>query len=106
MTTKTPKIPPGCPYFIRKGDELFKVPAMLKGHTEVCIGMSDPPQLWRPVIAAVARCAWLEIAEPFKIDWYPTQGGMTAIHPDGRTWAEAMTNADAWAKWGRGESFS
>lgn len=70
--------------------------------------------LLKDIIAALARCAWLDEAERLARDSQhaPIKEGriypnLTGISHDnmGRRIA-AMNNAEAWAKWGRGEKWS
>ena len=84
-----PPIPPNCPNFKRHG-ELFILQPARCDHTHVCVGTEDPPSAWIPVIAAVARCFWMDEAERLNTRCIAYQ---------------AHENAKAWAKWGKGEAW-
>ncbi len=62
--TSHPPIPPNSDYFVKvgNGDYLFQVNPKLSVHTRVSIAVYDTPECWRPIIAAVARCAWMDEA--------------------------------------------
>ncbi len=87
MGMNHPKIPPNCPYFDKQDGypTTFDWPDTFHWEVGADIGLEN-----RLVIAAVARCAWvdeykhrMEIQE--KID------------------VECLDNAEQWSKWGKGE---
>lgn len=101
-----PLIPPDCRYFT---GEFFDPPPTSQwdegsGHPAI---MTTAPialnpedglvlDMWRPVIAAVARCAWLDEAEK-----YPDKFMKYGDHPHNENKRqEALFRADEWKKWG------
>ena len=100
-----PPIPPNCPYFeripgARKLDGwLFRFQNEGMDFTLCDIeGFYDGHEDWlkanRPIIAAVARCAWLDE----ELNRMKERRRLDSLD-------ECRTNAHAWAKWGRGEDW-
>ncbi len=88
MSDKHPPIPPNCEGIIQLVDGVLML---------LMPGGSRRLTMYRPYIAAVARCAWLDegmrrCAEKDKVDG----GCLTAIRYD----AEGERNAEAWRNWG------
>ena len=98
-----PPIPPNCPLFVAGAFELFD------GDGCIFMVLLDWPlpedtvtkrqnqhelEIYRPIIAAVARCAWLDEAERLRHDkvWLSDPWDM-------RT-GRARENAEAWREWG------
>lgn len=90
-----PPIPPHCPYFCTEDDR----PGMLWFHCEnfkisnyevaCCLTIhTDELQVIRPVVAAVARCAWLDYARIIR-----TLGQADFTK-------DAALHAEAWRLWG------
>ena len=112
---KHPPIPPNCPWFDtdRDGANWFMYPGQETGmgmHEVVwldgpmCVGHHRDVILrdFRPIIAAVARCAWLDEAfgTSDKVGLCFSSKADECMR--GRA---AIRNADAWAKWARGEAW-
>lgn len=144
-----PPIPPNCPYFVwnSEDDEFdFRQPIHKPyvdggGTGSVCIGLEgkgsqydDPwrPEFygrWRPIIAAVARCAWLDEQDKRikELDMVEDHDGVLVLRGKwekcqdvfSKQWEELSAeedrrrkltyecweNAEAWAAWGRGEEW-
>jgi hypothetical protein len=71
-------------------------------------GIEDWLKANRPIIAAVARCAWLDEAgntgsSGFNICWEEPYGSAYLSEIEMERVRECIKLADAWAKWGRGE---
>lgn len=105
-----PPIPPGCPYFklADSGRWYFVFPngeAANNNYTDILLAelgfTCDVDKEQRPVIAAVARCAWLDEAE--KVEAAYDENGV--IIRTGLCNSQARKNAAAWAAWGRGEKW-
>jgi hypothetical protein len=89
-----PEVPPNCPYFYINplGRIWFQIePDTLDSYCDCPIDV-EPPDIVRPVIAAVARCAWLDVA-------YDNRAMSDCT---GRL---AEKRAGEWKKWGRGEKW-
>ena len=98
-----PPIPPNCPYF-EKGYFAFDSQNICS--QDRCFIKMDEINLhpeWRPIISAVARCAWLD--EYQKVDKkYRERIPLEPTEEQGILIAEAgmvFSNADAWAEWGK-----
>lgn len=99
-----PPIPPNCPYFgvmDESGEDAFQCSYMELWGLESPVMMDS--KFWPPIIAAVARCAWLDeeakledaldrIKAPYPEPWdsVPTWRERNAVHD----------NAEAWRVWG------
>ena len=99
-----PPIPHYCQYFIKAGSDgvWHFLPARLGNGsanlgTESVTWSVDGDFGWmRGIIAAVARCAWLD--EAAKLDMLDA-GELVEMDTD--PVGDARDNADAWAKWGK-----
>lgn len=96
-----PPIPPNAEYFrYDNGDEEW-VFCVLIGPGEIR-SLSLPTggifsRLWRPIIAAVARCAWMDEGRRRCAALDAIDGGsMTGVRHDN----ESESNAEAWREWG------
>src|SRR3990167_5127383 len=88
-----PPVPPG-PHWKRQGS-LFIVPKSRPEHTWICIGMEDPPTPWKPIIAAVARCGWVDEAVQ-QTEFFLQAGSSRQEYAD-----RCIHMAEAWACWER-----
>lgn len=104
-----PPVPPNCPYFAKDGEDwLFRAPnhwsgvVLASGVEEGLVWTDEHLNGWRPIIAAVARCAWLD--EAAKLNGYIAESGEDTSgyidHLFKR--ADMLKNAQAWREWGRG----
>ena len=57
-------------------------------------------RIWRPIIAAVARCAWLDEAYKTK-QWYDREKCSALKVEPFKALGDALQNAHAWAEWGK-----
>ena len=86
ISPKHPPIPPNCESFVSNGGLCLLIPESEDG-SEVCVSINQCDKAWRPIIAAVARCAWIDIADNDQ-------------ETEQKVYVEAMKNADAWKAWG------
>jgi hypothetical protein len=90
-----PPLPPNCGHF---REQYFLLSC---GETICLLGTAR----WRPIIAAVARCAWLDEAQALDVTHKHAFSEMRAfptIHRDEHAkYVAAIANAKAWAKWGK-----
>lgn len=120
-----PPIPPNCPHFETFRGEACFITGLLDSDLShscdfwrldgVYLGMEEYAR-FRLVIAAVARCAWLDERErrSMNVKEFEAQykGDIEALKKNGEVywlqqgwWAdEGNKNAELWARWGRGES--
>lgn len=121
MSEKHPPVPPNCPWFDtdRDGSNWFMYPGQETGmgmHEVVwldgpmCAGHHRDVVLrdFRPIIAAVARCAWLDEIErlrPAMNGESRTMAAFKGITASGKLMVKAGQNASAWVKWARGEAW-
>ncbi len=102
--TNPPPIPPNCPYFVTDEDR----PGMLWFHCKnfkisnyevaECLTIeSDELQIIRPVVAAVARCAWLD--EAYRVRRGRCLDTLVGVGQIGE-YKTAKENASAWRVWG------
>ncbi len=85
-----PPIPPGCKYFVEKTNGVDDKIYVCFQHDPFCAWpLIRADKYQRPIIAAVARCAWEDEAAKFAMD-------------DLRRY-ECQKNAEAWRIWGFGE---
>ena len=103
MTTHPP-IPPGCRNFERHGDGFLFYGGLNNAVGTICVRYPDSPHLasWRPVIAAVARCAWLDAAANALAHRAVSQDafGVHATVRSSQDLLEAIMQAEAWRAWG------
>jgi hypothetical protein len=110
-----PPIPPNCKYFEEvEGECQFHIRFSKFEYTNpdsqfiFCI-LEDAGPMERPIIAAVARCAWLDEAEKFNAEFYNLcdleDGNQEqlerGLHLDDVLIPGAYGNAKAWAEWGK-----
>ncbi len=95
-----PPIPPNCPHFEVQKNGAILFWTVLEKDLDIgdrCIpvrfSIKRDVMYWRPVIAAVARCAWLDEARKTTID------DEVAGKKIGE-WEDAVNNAEAWRAWG------
>lgn len=98
-----PPIPPGCEFFMDGG---FIAPSALFRHEHtICRieGDLDRNPRWRKLIAAVARCAWMDEAERLQelMREIKAKIGVSQFQELDDAHTRAMQNAAAWAEWGR-----
>lgn len=62
----------------------------------------DNGMYWGKIIASVARCAWIDECEKAHSDYKDGDDYKLVLN----RMDECNENADAWAKWGRGEAAS
>ncbi len=89
-----PPIPPNCEFFSRLRPQFTLV--VYQGQCcTLDIDLTQPMDCSiRLIIAAVARCAWLDMAERMNSTYDPEHGpNLTSIDT-------AVKNADAWRVWG------
>lgn len=97
-----PPIPPNCIQFQKSGNSLidsFNTPA---GYVALITIHNN--SYWRPIIAAVARCAWLD----FAMKCNKTLDSVDADTPNlemvcgdlNSAASDAFNNAEAWSVWG------
>lgn len=105
MSEKHPPVPPNCPFF-QDGRMVFPssdlYPLMRPAWR------LSAPDTMRPIIAAVARCAWLDEIErlrPAMNGESRTMAAFKGITASGKLMVKAGQNASAWAKWARGEAW-
>ena len=84
-----PPIPPNCKHFDSGVHPYF----ILDCGDEICLITTAR---WRPIVAAVARCAWLDEAERIKKEFWTKDN--VKICPE---YNDAIINSEAWAAWGK-----
>ncbi len=94
-----PPLPPNG--LLEKDSDLF-----IYGNLEpvsICMGKGEDKS-WRAVIAAVARCAWLDEAKKLQQESFAqvSKDDGYKMRQDAMT---AQDNADAWDAWGKGKEF-
>jgi len=108
-----PPIPPNCEFFVKHtspkylGNDVF----MLFGYDEVDLSADLPhhDRRMKKIIAAVARCAWLDEAHKHWKAYTVPDGYAQGVTPeDGAAWRmkvkdyrdDCWNNAEAWRVWG------
>jgi hypothetical protein len=104
---KLPPIPPNCPYFeqhANDGGEVvwWFISGYLQKTSHACGAKGDPIETYddkheRGIVAAVARCAWLDEAK--RLQMLPDYSYLSNRQriPG---WSAAHANAEAWRLWG------
>ncbi len=110
---KHPPIPPGCKNFedLKNGRKVFSCE-----QTCVCFQWRDENQnsvdnftyhlkLWRAVIAAVARCAWMDegVLAQIEMERNSVKAHSIEWKKQHSRYCESLRNETAWAKWQKGE---
>lgn len=101
----TPPIPPNCPYFeveAFEAHDLNRVYFVLPhGAGQWRVGFPEPER--NRIIAAVARCAWLDEAERLRRLWRvkALEGNVQAADSAESNARGADKAAELWKKWGQ-----
>jgi len=90
--SETPPIPPGC-------ECLVPINGELRLHVRLPDGTAyaRPDAYWRPIIAAIARCAWLDEAERIHREVLSEKKAIVGWYEGTQA---AFANAELWRKWG------
>jgi hypothetical protein len=110
MTYGFPEIPKNCPYFeVNEGHTFFVWPETHPqsiSYTRMG-GIENVKACHRRIIAAVARCAWLDEAERFREKSNEIVAESIPCFPSGGEYGETLqsiqgciNNANAWKAWG------
>lgn len=100
--SKHPPIPPNCNFFLERPDGTieFRTTDIPNVHNLANLGMKhwddDRYSYWRPIIAAISRCGWLDEASRL----YPSGGDFRKDLDSANKYDVAKENAEARERWG------
>lgn len=94
-----PPIPPNCPYF--RDSDGWHLLILISAGEERWFDLSDMNGplaiIWRPVIAAVARCAWLDVHEEARNNNWACEW---THNERGELISKYQVNTESWRVWG------